>query len=37
MQLEFDFNLKDMQTNAKELFSNFYSILIWMQILGNRA
>jgi hypothetical protein len=34
MQLEFNFNQTDLQTNAKEFFSNMYSILIWMQILS---
>ena len=33
MQLEFNFNQKDLQTNATEFFSNMYGILIWMQIL----
>lgn len=37
MQLEFNFNQKDLQTNAKEFFSNMYSILIWMQILSQPA
>ncbi len=35
MQLELNFNQKDLQTNAQEFFSNMYSILIWMQILHN--
>lgn len=33
MQLEFNFEQKDLQTNAKDFFSNMYGILIWMQIL----
>lgn len=37
MQLEFNFNQKDLQTNAQEFFSNMYSILIWMQILAQQA
>ena len=37
MQLEFNFNQKDSQTNAQEFFSNMYSILIWMQILAQQA
>lgn len=35
MQLELNFNQKDLQTNAQEFFSNMYRILIWMQILHN--
>ena len=34
MQLELNFDQKDLQTNAKEFFSNMYGILIWMQILS---
>lgn len=37
MQLEFNFNQKDLQTNAQEFFNNMYSILIWMQILAQQA
>ena len=37
MQLEFNFNQKDLQTNAQEFFSNMYSILIWMQLLAQQA
>lgn len=37
MQLEFNFNQKDFQTNVQELFNNFYSILICMQIITNQA
>ena len=37
MQLEFNFNQKDLQTNAEEFFSNMYSVLIWMQILSQPA
>lgn len=37
MQLELNFNQKDLQTNAKEFFSNMYGILIWMQILSQQA
>ena len=35
MQLEFNFNQKDLRTNVAELTNNIYSILIWMQILAN--
>lgn len=34
MQLEFNFNQKDLQSNAIEFLNNMYSILIWMQILS---
>ena len=34
MQLEFNFNQKDLRTNVAELTNNIYSILIWMQILA---
>ena len=35
MQLEFNFNQKDLRTTVAELTNNIYSILIWMQILAN--
>lgn len=34
MQLEFNFNQKDLRTNVAELTNNIYSIIIWMQILA---
>ncbi len=34
MQLELNFNQKDLHTNATELFNNIYSIIVWMQILA---
>ena len=35
MQLEFNFNEKDLRTNVAELAQNIYSIIVWMQILAN--
>jgi hypothetical protein len=37
MQLEYNFNQSDLQTNASEFFKNMYGILIWMQILSQQS
>ncbi len=34
MQLELNFNQKDLHSNATELFNNIYSIIICMQIVS---